>query len=224
MTLVITVSPQLQRLPRQIDDLAKRQLPFATARALTTTAQLAAGNVTRQLPSIFDRPTPFTQRAIGMERATKSSLQARVFVKDIQAGYLRLQQTGGTRKPAKRALVLPVDMKLNSYGNMPKGAFQRLKAKPNTFVGTVKGVGGLWQRPPRGKRRNSFYGGGHGTKGKLRSGEGFRTGLTLLARFEPEASYKPRFGFDAKVERVVRAAIGPAFRAELAQAIATARI
>lgn len=204
MTLVITVSPQLQRLSRNLDDLARRQLPFATARALTSTAQLAAGAVTRQLPTIFDKPTPFTQRAIGMERATRGSLQARVFVKDVQAGYLRLQQTGGVRKPAKKALVLPVAMKLNSYGNMPKGAFQRAKARPNTFVGKMGGVGGLWQRPAKSKSSKN-------------------QGLTLLAAFEPAANYKPRFDFDGRVARVVQAAIGPAFRAELAQAIATAR-
>ncbi|TDH58250.1 hypothetical protein E2C06_33595 [Dankookia rubra] len=58
---------------------------------------------------------------MAIKPATKRELVAEVFVKDRQAEYLALQETGGTRQPAKQALVIPgKDASLNSYGNLPR--------------------------------------------------------------------------------------------------------
>lgn len=214
------VRADFRPISRRLDDLAKRQVPFAAARALNDTAQVAANAVRKEMPRIFDRPTPFTKNAIGVERATKQRLQARVFVKDRQAEYLEVQEIGGTRQPKKKALVIPEQMQLNQHGNMPRRALQIAKARKNTFIGTVRGVGGLWQRPDRGKRRND---GGNGTKGALNSEHGFKTGLKLLVRFVAKAAYKPAFGFRKKVNRTAAAVLPTAFRQSLAKALATAR-
>lgn len=188
----INVSSNVKAVSRSLNDIASKQIPFATARALTTTAKLVQARITSDLPTIFDRPTPFTMRAIGVTPATKASQTAVVFVKDAQAKYLEIEETGGTRTPASVALVLPGTIKLNMYGNMPKGALQRAKAKGNVFVGTVRGVSGFWMRT--------------------------KAGLKLLAEFKAKATYKPIFKFKDRAEESVKRI----FPARLQLAIATA--
>jgi hypothetical protein len=219
MLPAINVTTDIKRLTRGLNDTARNQVPFATAKALTASADIARITITRQLPTIFDKPTPFTMRAISVQAASKKNLQARVFVRDSQAEYLHLQETGGTRMPPKTALIMPEGIKLDSYGNMTRSSFRRAKARKDTFIGEVKGIGGLWQRPPRGKQRA----GGHGTKGALNVVQGFRTGLTLLLKFIPSAKYKSRFQFRARVVKSVKATLPAAFRDAMRQAMATRR-
>lgn len=185
-------------MTRALDDLGKRQIPFAAASALNATAQAAQISGKRELPSIFDRPTPFTLNAIGIERATKGQLQARVFVKDKQAAYLEVQETGGTTTPKKRAFLLPRLIRRNQYGNMPKGAVATARAKPTTFSGTVSGVPGLYQRMKNGAAK-------------------------LLAFYASKATYKPRFGFKTRSMKAVQAKWPGAFRHSLEKALASAR-
>ena len=183
----------------QLDDIERKQLPYATARSLTETAKAAQAEITRALPSIFDRPTPFTMRAIGIKPARKDDLTAEVFVRDIQAEYLKLEETGGTRQPKKTALVIPANIRLNEYGNIPRGALQRLKGrgKNAVFVGTVKGVGGFWQRGPHHSIR-------------------------LLAAFAPRAQYRPRFGYQERVRAVAEKTFPGVLERNLKLALATA--
>lgn len=178
------------------------QVQYATARALTKTAKDAQAEVTRQIPQRFDRPTPFTQRAIGITPATKATLSASVFVKDKQAEYLALEETGGTRHPKKRALVLPRDARLNQYGNLPRGSIQRLLARPDVFSGKVGTVAGIWQRITRGKN-----------KGQTK----------LLVAYQTEATYKPRFHFRDTVLATARRVVHANFVEALREALRTAR-
>ncbi|SHJ68737.1 hypothetical protein SAMN02745194_03121 [Roseomonas rosea] len=202
------VKADFEPVTRGLDDLAKRQVPFATARALTSVAQTAAVANRRALPSVFDRPTPFTMNAFGVQAARKGKPVARVFVKDKQAEYLKLQETGGTRQPERsrqggtgkgQAIVIPRAIKRNAFGNMARGALASVKRRKDTFIGkTPGGTGGFFRRMADGA-------------------------LQPLAIFVRAAKYKPRLGFQARTAKVVRTASLPAFREALAKAIATAR-
>lgn len=194
---VVSVRSDFWKFRDGLTDLQKTQMPFAAARALTDTAKAAKDGVTAELPSIFDRPTLFTQRAIGTKSARKNDLVAEIFVKDIQADYLRLEETGGTRLPEKTALVIPVDAQRNQYGNMPKGYLQRMKARADVFSGVINGVGGFWQRLPDGR-------------------------LKLLAAFEKKASYKPRFDFHGRVGVIVTREFMPRLSQRFKEAMASA--
>ena len=66
MLPAINVSTDIKRFTGGLNDVARDQVPFATARALTASADLARITITRQLPSIFDKPTPFTMRGVSM--------------------------------------------------------------------------------------------------------------------------------------------------------------
>lgn len=195
---MLDIRADFRPLVRRLDDVAKRQVPFAAATALTETARVAAGAVTRQLPSIFDKPTPFTMRAIAVEPARKGKLEARVFVRDRQAEYLMVQETGGTKAPKNKAFVLPRAIRTNQYGNLPKNAVAQARARKGVFSGAVEGVAGLYQK----------------VKGAAPK---------LLALYVHKATYKPRFGFQARVQKVASATLAVAFRQSLAKALATAR-
>jgi hypothetical protein len=204
---MISISADVRQVSRSLTTLQQKQVPFATARALNETAYAAASAVTKQLPSIFDRPTPFTRNAIAVQAANKRTLTARVFVKDKQAEYLETQETGGQGRPRKTAFVVPKAIGTNQYGNIPRGALQRAKNRKGVFVGTVGGVGGFFYRPP------------------LKPGQtkADQKRVVMLTRFVRTASYTARFGFKARVTTIARRVAPVAFRQALAKALATAR-
>lgn len=199
----ISIREDYRRMERILTDFERRQLPFATARALTQTVQLAKVEEERRLSTAFDRPTPFTQRAIAIVTASKSTLRAEVFVRPIQAGYLALPEAGGMRRPKKAALVNPANTRLNQYGNIPYKALARLKRRRDVFVGKVGNVGGLWQRPKPVK----------GKVGKLK----------LLMRFAGPQRVKRNPWFMPVIHRVARQQWRPLMREALAEALRTAR-
>lgn len=199
----ISVRTDYLRMERKLTDFERRQLPYATARALTATANAGQAEEEKALPSAFDRPTPFTMRAIAIRPATKTKLQAEVYVRPIQAKYLGLQEEGGIRRPKKRALVNPVGVKLNQYGNIPNKALARLKRRRDVFVGRVGKVSGVWQRPKA-------------VKGAARK-------PVLLMRFDGPQQVKPHPWFVAPITRVAKREFPRLMREALAEALRTAR-
>lgn len=193
----------LKEVERAFSDLERKQVPFAAAKALTQTAKQVQKELERQLPIKLDRPTPFTRRAFGTVRATKSRLRSTIFVKDLQAEYLSFAIHGGHRDPDNKRILMPKNIKLNKYGNIANlkdgKKVKALLAKPNTFKGTVKGVPGIWQRVNRNKK------------------------VKLLIRFETGAEYKPRFPFFQIAGGVARAKVSRNFVDALEFAVKTAR-
>ena len=193
----INVTSNIKAWSRDFDRRYVKQMPFAVAKALTQTAKDVQVEETKAINALFDRPTPFTQRAAGITPARKQNLVATVFLKDIQAAYLKLQVEGGTRYPKRRALVLPTDLPTNQHGNIPKGQIKRLLKRADVCSGTVRGVAGIWQRTGRG--------------------------LLLLVSYEPKATYRKRFPFYDIARKVVAAKLRANFETAWASAVATAR-
>lgn len=217
---VQTVRSDLARFSAGLDKFQRSQLPFATALAINAVARGAAASMTRELPEIFHKKgqiTPFTQRAIGWSPATTRNLRAAVFVKRKQAQYLEIEETGGgvTRRPGAPILT-PVNARLNVYGNIPPGTIRRAaEAAPLYFIGTVRGVYGLWERLDRpGKPAGSI-----GPRGGIFTHRG---GLRLIAAFRDRALYRRRFGFRKHIAASVHANFLPALRAGMERALATA--
>lgn len=188
---------------KAFQDLAQKQMPFAASLALNETAQDAKNAVTKQIEKKLDRPTRFTLNAVGVRRASKRNLKATVFIKDIQAEYLQYAIEGGTRKPKDKALVVPRDIRLNKYGNIPglRGGkkIAALLNKPNTFMGTIKGQSGIWQRTNKNKR------------------------LKLLLAFEDKIEYRKRLDFHKIVAGVAKNRLQRNLKRALEHAVRTAR-
>lgn len=132
---------------------AKRvNIPLATAKALTFTAEAVQAAEKKEMQQVFDRATPFTLNSLYLKAATPNRLVARVWFKDLRfkAHYLVPQVEGGDR-PLKRFEkfmqskgLLPVGMyavpgsraDLDAYGNMSRGQIVKilsaLQALPET--------------------------------------------------------------------------------------------
>lgn len=216
---------------RALTAFQQRQLPFASAQALTAVARRVAEAETAALSRVFDRPTPFTKRAFGVTPARKSNQLARVFAKDIQAAYLAPFEFGGTQVLGKKqAILTPRDLQTNQYGNIPRNKIASLKGRPGVFIGTVtfrsgQSVAGVWQRGQRGTQRKvGRRGGRYGAKGKLNDyGVGQKTSLKLLIQFTAPAQVTQRLGYFQRAADVVKASWRHEFDSALAKALSTSR-
>jgi len=195
--IAVNVRSNLKQLTKDLDDIAQKQIPFAMALTLTKTVQSAQRSEKIAMDRQLDRPTPFTKRGVAIHKATKTNWQARVFIKDIQAAYLQWVVDGGTRKPKKKSHVLPVAIKRNKYGSIPRGKVQKLLQRADVFSGVVKGVAGIYQRT--------------------------RRGIQLLLAFESVAKYKPQYQFYEVAEKRVKQVVVRNFNLAMSRALRCAR-
>ena len=130
----ITSVTGYKELQRTFKDIVDKQMPFATALALTKTVTDGKRALDARLTKDIDRPTPFTKRAIAYTKATKTRLEASVFIQPIQSEYLKFQVLGGKRtKSAGKPIFIPSKQtRTNQYGNMPRGKVGKLSARGKT--------------------------------------------------------------------------------------------
>lgn len=190
-----------------------RQFEKAAAVALTRTAWDVRKELTEEMESVFDNPTPFTLRAFRVDMAKASDLTATVWAGKEQARYLRQEIEGGERntKGFERKMhlfggevALPgAGAKLNTYGNMPLSFIKRVAGDLNTY----------------GKDKRFFVGKPKGGRG-MPEGVWARTNnnqrLTPLMVFAEDATYEKRFKASAiagqTVDRVFESRLMEALR------------
>lgn len=218
---------------KKVSAAAYKQIPFATAIALTEVAKRVAEDEKTNEAKVLDRPRPFTQNAISVIRARKERQQAVVFMKDITARYLAPYQFGGHNVLNSKALLKPIDAAkdLDQYGNLPKGFLAKLKGRKDVFIGTVqtKGgpVNGVWQRSvEEGTRAVSVV--RVNRKGQVRIGKtakGINTSgrLKLLVKFDDAHRARQYLDWFGVAERTVNKHFNREMGKALAKAIATAR-
>lgn len=210
----------LRELLAQMDEVGKRQMPFVAAKALTLTARQAAGAETVHIMDVFDKPTPFTQRAMGFSPATKTTLKATVFVKDVQAKYLQPEVDGGTRgfksfeqkfsAGAGMQVALPGGgMDLNQYGNISKAKIRRIARDVNTSGNAKR----FFQGTPKGGSMPS------GIYARVNN----NTQITPLIVFAHAAVYEKRFKFSEVAQETVAANFEANLVAAWQEAMRTAR-
>lgn len=224
MPATINLASDLQQLAGWAMALGHNQLPFATSVALNAVAQDAADEVGRETARRLDRPTPFTRRAWSVWKSSKAQLTATVYAKDAQARYLRWQVAGGSRAPNKRAQRLPSNIKLNEFGNLPRGEIARLVALAKSGKRLTKARGA---RLGVSSKLDLFYGDPgnglppgiykrvvHGTDHKL---------VPLIVFPRVDAKYTVRLPLERIVRDVVRARFEQRFHQAWAAALRTAR-
>ena len=240
-------SDQIKRI---LDGVAKDQVPFATAKALTGTAQLVKKALITEMSSAFDRPTPYTLRSLFLSPAKKTKLEARVWLKD-DAGkgtpatkYLLPQIEGGGRrhKRFERALaavgLLPQGMyvmpgeaaKLDAYGNMARGQvvqiLSALKAAETYSGHTANRTERSAKR--KGRRLAEYFVGKPSNAGMptgiwQRFGFAYGSAVKPVAIFTRQPQYRVRYKFYDIAEQVIRDEFPLQFREAAATAMATAR-
>ena len=149
----ISVKADVKALTKGLDKIQRKQIPFATSKALNPLAFDVRKTLQDVLPEYLDIPTPYTIRGVQVEKSTKKKLVSKVGFRSKtfgkgqgsvpQADYMELQIKGGTRNPKGRAIPVPVPkiMKPNKFGNIVKGRINKLLSdKDKYFSGIPKGM------------------------------------------------------------------------------------
>ncbi len=218
--LTIDISGDIKPLQKAFTEFQKKQVPFATALALTRLAQGVVAVEGTEIDKTFDSPTAFTRSSITLKSATKADLTAIVYPREIASHYLEPYVNGGNRDYGnKKGFLVPKGARVNRFGNLTQNALKNLESKPNVFIGAVRLKGGVeirgvWQRPGpagvgRGKRRG---------KGALP-----RKPLKLLIRFEDTTPVPRRLPFYESANTYLKANVQREFLKAFAEAMKTAK-
>ena len=221
------------------------QIPYATARALTKTADDAKRALEAEIASNFDRPTRITQNSIRVAAATKSSLSALVAVKNFGANPVRWMATeiqGGERnvKAFEKAFssegVLPdgwtvvpgPGCKLDGNGNPSRSQMSQVLSQLRNA--SSAGTSTLFKRTRKGVTKSSDYfvvQPNDPAASRMAPGVYQRSGHVsrkLIYLFIPRRpSYAPRLDFYGIVRKVVAERFNINFREAFAEAVRTAR-
>ncbi len=150
--IVIDYKTNMDAFAAKLDDVKRRQVPYATAMALNALiARVQKAEIANE-KAVLDRPRPFTTGATRILKARSDSLTARLVMLDLTASYLDPYEKGGTNKLNSDALLKPADEKtrLDQFGNLPRRRMAQLALREDVFIGKVKtkigDVSGVWQR------------------------------------------------------------------------------
>jgi hypothetical protein len=204
MPIKIDIKGDMKRASRFLGH-QKKQIPFAASVAINRSAVKIQKLEKRKIVRDLDNPTPQTIKSIRVKRSSKRDLEAAVFILPAIARFLRYQIDGGTRPPRGRVEAVPVNARLNRYGNIPgrrQGKIAKLIQRPDTFIGTIRGITGVWQRG-RGKSANKT--------------------VTLLIAFYRKTTYQKRFRFFKYAEDALSRIWAREFRRAVDSALRSAR-
>ena len=211
--LSVNVTSNYKKLSRSLDQLGKKQLPFAFAKTLNQTMKAVAKyTVARTYPRAFDvrnraffKASMFSNSGQGgkaVRWATKTKL--RVSARDrFDRGNLQLHATGGT-KPARSGRIA-IPSRYTKARRKAKGVPDKLR--PRAVVNTPKGF------IDRDGPRDAIY---------QRYGRGGKQ-VRLLYVLHPSAKIKKRFRFYEDAERITRQVSPKLFTRNFAHAVKTAR-
>lgn len=214
----MSVIAETKKLTKHLNRIQKKQIPFATSKALNDVAFDARSFVQKSLPRRLDRPTKGIISSVQVLKSKKKNLVATVGFAGLGFKSTKWSESpakimlrhieGGTRSPLGKAIPVPIvrNLKLNKFGNMPRTKIKTLLAKSDKyFSGQPKGRdAGIYERTKRTKKK----------PGKLK----------MLVNWESTTQYKSgRFPFKKIVELAVKKKYRMRFDAALNNALRSAR-
>lgn len=221
------VSVQVNRADvERFGNLAYKQLPFATARALTWTAQQAQGEVKESLPKHFKLRNSFVKNSVRISPATKASQQSEV---GSTIDFMSLHETGGVKRPRGHYLAVPVNVKNGSRGKIGRrDRPKQLLAKGNysSTKGRNNRIFKIDSSTPNSNRHGLPYGIYSDNGSAVRKGKRKRTsgiGLTLLYALIPVGDIDERFELRETTSNTVAKQFDSLFAKSLSMALASAR-
>jgi len=235
MDFELDVRGDLDRIQRSLSRLERSQVPFATAVAMTRTAQDVQAAETRLLRQRLDRPAPFTVKSVRVRPARKRDLRAWIWIRDeATKGTAPVKYLApliyGQRRHAKRyelalqrAGVLPrgwytvpgEDARLNRYGNITAAMITKIlsdiRASPDPLQNRSNKRARFFVMVKAGRPLGIYERTG---KRRIKSWLHFVSGAP---------DYSKQLPFHRTADRVTRKRFLPRFRRELAKAIKTAK-
>ena len=202
-----------------------KQVAYAASKALNATGKKVSDAMPAEIERAIDRPTQFTKRGVRVLRyANKANLSTTVGFMTAQARYMKLQVEGGTRNPGAAGLKLPAAIKLNEFGNIPKGVIAQLISVARKENGLKKATA---KRVRVSAKVELFYGDPKDQKGKPwpRGIYKIANGALIPLVIFPvtAARYKPILDFQRIAAAIVDKEWPRQFDIALADALKTAR-
>lgn len=202
----ISLVSNIKSVERQLNDIGRRQLPFAVSQALTSTAfDMRKEIVERTWPrSVEARDAKFMAAALRVKKATKTKLVASVFDR-LKRNFIMRQATGGMKySRTGRHVAIPTENVKARRGarGVPKSLRPRQALeKANTFEVRTKSGQLVIMRRPRKKA----------------------SAPEVLYVLEQSVRVSKRFPVFTAADQVVRRRFNANFNKAFAKAIATAR-
>lgn len=240
----ITVQASTDRAIRKLSYVQMKQVPFATALALTKTGQAVKAAITETIPTVFQAPTQFTVNSIFLTPATKSRLWAKVWIKDRQAKYLFPEVEGGYRNskgfenllrrngmlPAGWFAIPTASAPRNGNGNVPGSVLVKVLSQLQASRETAYNENTVAKRKRNAKASKGRYfailpGRSHLPAGIYeRMGTAFGSGVKMIFVYTPKKPvYRKRLPFYERAASVTKKIFPLAFREALRVALATER-
>lgn len=237
----------IEEISRKLSDLGKKQLPFATAKALTETAKLVRKGTLDVMRNRLDRPTPITMNSVFIKSATKALLEARVWFKDSWSSgipadrYMQPSVFGGTRrhKRFEKALIarqimkpsqyaVPAKSFLNPYGNISGGLIKKMLSglgAAETTAGYKANATGSRRSRKKGNTDRFFVFHGLDRSSGIweRQATAYGEAIRPVFLFVDAPYYRVRIPFEKIAENIVKARLPQEFEAALAEALRTSR-
>lgn len=230
----------MEELKRTLNDMGRKQVPFAAAKAITQTAKSVERKLQANMAGAFKSASPFVKRATFSTSATKANLTATAGLKDQKpsggtapAVLLKEHFTGGLRgnKPFEKAIMalggLPrgwravpgSGIKLDSYGNPSRKEIGEMLGSLRTRMQVFKG---------RGKKMAmvGFFVVPVGAKSHLSPGiykRVARGALLTMFVFVKRAAYRKVINLERSANEVAAREFQPNFDAAFTEAMRTAR-
>lgn len=237
MNIVLDVQGLRETQQALVEGFSDRRFGGAMATALSRTASETQQAIREKLPTVFDRPTPWTIGGVGSSPAQANRLSASVFIRDRMndtsrggrpaAVYLKAQIDGGSRR------LKGIERLLQARGLMPKGwkmvpgrtaildAYGNFNTNWLTQVLSQLRVGKKAKPIALGpkrlrtiKRTGGYYftvlpGDKRGLKPGIVFSEIGTDKLQSVIRFVPNVNYPKRFDFAADASKIALARLGP---------------
>lgn len=208
----ISIKANVDEVRRTLNGLEKKQLPFATAKAITRTVI----NLKEYVPETMHRhmlgPVRFTIGAARYQKATKQTLTGAVYIERQRVPYLAHTIKGDSRTPRTFPYVMvPVGLgRLGGRGRVLNARLARsyrtqlLSQSERYFEGTIRGQLGIWERT--GSKKS-----------------GYRGGIKLAVLYLPRTSYGKSYPFHLLMYRRARIIAGPLFDQSLRETLKAER-
>jgi hypothetical protein len=230
----------VEELKRSLSDIGQKQLPYATALAITRTAKSVEQRLLADMSSAFKPASPYVAHSTFSTAATKQNLTATIGLKDIKpAGgtapsvLLKENFSGGLRgnKPFEKAIAslggLPSGwraipgsgIKLDAYGNPSRSEIGEMLGALRSHLQIYKG---------RGKRLTltGYFIVPVGAPTHLHPGiykRLDRAAIKSMFIFVQSARYRKVIDFERNAAEVIAREFQPTFDAAFRDAIRSAR-
>ena len=180
-----------------MERLAKNQLPFVRSLAINLTAVDARDDVRQDLPSRFTLRNTWTRLGIQVRPGNKDNPTAVIRA----PGYMGIQETGGTLKPAGGFKMLSAPVEAGGKSNLiPKAQRPTGIGRKGFFVDMGGGEAGLFVRTGRKRKQ-----------------------IRLMWWLSKEQKFEERFEFEDQVREAVESRFAPNFARAFSQAMKTKR-